>query len=86
MKKFKNLFIPDKIVFNKWLEKRPDLIDCLIGDSQRSCELLTNSEHDVDPWKGITYDKRCAEISCCQCIYSGLNAEKRIEYFKSLQK
>ena len=86
MEKFKNLFIPNGITFNKWLDKRPDLIDCLIGNSQCSCKLLTNSEYDVDPWEGVTVDKRCVEIACCNCIYSSLNTEKRLEFYKSLHK
>ena len=86
MKKFEDLIIPDGIIFDKWLEKRPDLIDYLIGDPQCSCELLTNSEHNVDPWEGVTSDKRCAGISCYQCIYSSLNTEKRVEFYKSLHK
>lgn len=86
MKKFKNLFIPDKIVFDKHLLDRLDLIEDIIGDYQCSCEDLTNSKHEYSPWEGARHDYRCIGINCCQCIYSGLNAEKRIEYFKSLQK
>ena len=83
MKKFKDLIIPDEIIFNGRLKIND--IKNLIDNNTISCNLLTNSGDDIDYQTGLMNSNKCDKIKCNQCIYCSNNAEKRAEYFRYLK-
>lgn len=79
MKTFKNLIIPNGIVFSEHAQEDS------VGDERVRCSCISTGGIDVDYWEGVKEtNPACRGISCCNCIFYELNSKERLEYFKEM--
>ena len=81
MNDFGDLLNPNGIHFLKFVD------EYLAGCDRTTCGCITNGGIDVDYYEGVSkINKNCRGTLCAKCIFFHLNADKRLEYFKSIQQ